>query len=53
MTLEHILGGMIGALICAFICGGWYLIECWLVDLSNRRFDKKMDKKNARKEETK
>lgn len=50
ITIEGIVCGIIGALICALICGGWYLIECWLVDLSNRRFDKKMDK-NARKEE--
>lgn len=52
ITIEGIVCGIIGALICAFICGGWYLIECWIVDLSIRRFDKKMDK-IARKEDKK
>jgi len=52
ITIDGIVCGIIGALICALLFGGWDLIECWLVDLSNRRFDKKMDK-NTRKEESK
>ena len=51
MTLKYILGGMIGALICAFICGGWYLLESWVVNISDRRWRKKMDKQHTRKEE--
>ena len=50
MTLEYILGGIIGALICAFICGGWYLLGCWIDDISFRRWQKKMDKQLEQKE---
>lgn len=52
MTLKYILGGIIGALICWFICGGWYLLECWIDDISTRRWKKKMDKQSEQKEES-
>lgn len=51
MTLEYILGGIIGALICGFICGGWYLLGEWIDNLSFRRWQKKMDKQHKRMEE--
>lgn len=51
MTLEYFLGGIIGALICWFICGGWYLLDCWIDDISTRRWRKKMDKQHISKED--
>lgn len=51
MTLEYILGGIIGALICWFICGGWYLLGEWIDNLSFRKWQKKMDKQHIRKGE--
>lgn len=53
MTLEYILGSIIGALICWFICGGWYLLDKWIDDISFCRWKKKMYKQSEQKEENK
>lgn len=51
MIFWFIIEGIVGALICAFICGGWYLLDCWIDDISTRRWRKKMDKQSEQKEE--
>lgn len=53
MTFEYIIEGVVGALICAFICRGWYLLDCWIDDISAQRWRKKMDKQSEQKKETK
>lgn len=51
MTFWFIIEGIIGALICAFICGGWYLLDSWIDDISTRRWRKKMDRQSEQKKE--
>jgi len=51
MTFGYIIKGVIGALICGFICGGWYLLDEWIENISLRRWNKKMDKQSKQNEE--
>ena len=44
MTFEYIIESIVGALICWFVCGGWYFLGEWIENISFRRWKKKMDK---------
>ena len=44
MTFGYIIEGIAGALLCGFICGGWYLLGERIEDIRLRRWEKKMDK---------
>lgn len=49
MTFGYIIEGIAGALICWFICGGWYLLSEWIENISIRRWEKKYYKGTRRK----
>ena len=53
MTFKYIVEGVVGALICGFICGCWYLLGEWIMNISFRRWKKKMDEQSEQKEESK
>ena len=47
---KYVLIGIIGALLCGFICGGWYLLGGWIENISFRRWNKKKAKQSEQKE---
>ena len=51
MTFRYIIEGIVGALICGFIFGGWYLLGEWIENISSRSWYKKMDKQSKQNEE--
>lgn len=50
MTFGYIIEGIVGALICWFVFGGWYLLGEWIENISIRRWKKKMDKQAEEEE---
>lgn len=49
MTIMHIIKVIVYALICGFICGGWYLVGEWIENISFRRWEKKKAKQSEQK----
>jgi hypothetical protein len=49
MSTEYIIQGILGAILCGFICGGWLLLGDVFDKWSTRRWDGTEIKNNCKK----